>query len=186
MSALIQHLSSISAGVALGWMVAIITTAAAGYTWIQKYRKMKNKYEDTQTQTEQNTKALSQLKEQTHQLEDFFMQEVNRLDQNDISINNQLTEIGDKLEKIDKYNKAKDMNVLKDRIYRNFKSYRLRAKYNKGVVFITKNQLEAFEGLIDSYTAAEGNSFIHKEIRPAVMEWEVLSEEEVASKLGEK
>ena len=53
------------------------------------------------------------------------------------------------------------MNVLKDHIYKDFRNYMARAKSNKGVVYITKNELEAFEGLIESYTAAGGNSFVH-------------------------
>jgi len=84
------------------------------------------------------------------------------LDSNDSNTNEQLTKISEAITELTNYNKAKDMNDLKDRIYKDFRNYRARAKNNKDIVFITKNELEAFEGLIESYTAAGGNSFVHK------------------------
>lgn len=186
MGALTQLLSATSAGTALAWVIAIVAAAVCIYSWAQKYRKMKNQYEDTQTQTEKNTKEIDMLRDETHELAQMFLDEVCRLDKNDISINEQLNNISKAIEDLDKYNKSKDMSVLKDRIYRNYRNYKMRAKYNKGVVFITQNELEAFSGLIDSYVAAGGNSFVHSQIRPAMLEWEVLSEEEVAHIIGEK
>ena len=84
------------------------------------------------------------------------------MDKNDSIVNEQLIKISEAISKLSDYNKAKDMNVLKDRIYKDFRNYITRAKSNKGIVYITKNELEAFEGLIESYTAAGGNSFVHQ------------------------
>lgn len=186
MGALVQLLSTTSAGTVLAWVIAIVAAAACMYTWAEKYRKIKNKYESTQIQAQKNAKEISLLRDETHQLAQMFLDEVCRLDRNDTSINEQLNHISKAIEELDKYNKSKDMSVLKDRIYRNFRNYKLRAKFNKGVVFITQNELEAFSGLIDSYVAAGGNSFVHSQIRPAILEWEVISEEEVAHIIGEK
>ena len=97
-----------------------------------------------------------------------------------------INHILESLDDLDRYQKNKDMNDLRDRINRNYRNYKARAKSNNGIVFITKNELEAFEGLIAAYTAAEGNSFVHNQIRPEIIKWDVLSEEEVAKKLGEK
>ena len=186
MGALIQLLSTTSAGTVLAWIIAIVAAAACVYSWAQKYRKIKNKYEDTQIQTKKNAEDISLLRNETHQLAQMFLDEVCRLDKNDTVINKQLNDISAAIDSLDKYNKSKDMSVLKDRIYRNFRSYKKRAKYNKGIVFVTQNELEAFSGLIDSYVAAGGNSFVHNEIRPAMLEWEVISEEEVTHRLGEE
>lgn len=186
MGTLIQYLSAVSAGSVLGWIVAIIAAAACVYAWAQKYRKIKNKYQNTQTQTQENRKEIILLREETHQLEQKFVQEIKRLDSNDSNTNEQLTKISEAITELTNYNKAKDMNDLKDRIYKDFRNYRARAKNNKDIVFITKNELEAFEGLIESYTAAGGNSFVHKQINPDILDWVVLSEEEVTKRLGQK
>ena len=49
---------------------------------------------------------------------------------------------------------------MRDRINTKYRVYKARAKYHNGVVFVTKDEYEAFEGLIISYTNAGGNSFI--------------------------
>lgn len=186
MGTLIQYLNTVSAGSVLGWIVAIIAAAACVYAWAQKYRKIKNKYQNTQTQAQDNKKEIALLREEIQNLKGKFVQEIARLDKNDSIVNEQLVKISEAISKLSDYNKAKDMNVLKDRIYKDFRNYMARAKSNKGIVYITKNELEAFEGLIESYTAAGGNSFVHKQINPDILDWVVLSEEEVTKRLGQK
>jgi len=41
---LIEYLSSISAGTALGWIVAVVLAFVCIYEWAEKYRKARNKY----------------------------------------------------------------------------------------------------------------------------------------------
>ena len=186
MSMLLEYLHSIPAGAALGWIIAIFSACACIYSWAQKYRKVKNKYDDTQKATQINTKNISLLSDQVHQAENLFLDQVSKLNKKDVVIDEKINYILESLQDLDKYQKNKDMNDLRDRINRNYRNYKSRAKHNNGIVFITKNQLEAFEGLINAYTAADGNSFVHSQILPQIMNWEVLSEEEVAKKLGER
>lgn len=115
----------------------------------------------------------------------MIIEEVSRLDEKDTIISQKLNNITEAIDELNKYQKAKDINVLRDRINTKYRVYKARAKYNNDVVFVTRDEYEAFQGLITSYTNAGGNSFVYNEILPAISNWEVLSESEV-NKLIEK
>ena len=114
----------------------------------------------------------------------MVIDEVTRLDEKDALITQKLNSITEAIDGLNKYQKSKDINDLRDRIITKYRVYKARAKYHDGV-FVTRDEFEAFQGLITSYIDAGGNSFIHTEVRPAILNWEVLSESEV-NKLIEK
>lgn len=185
MKMLIEYLEGFSAGSVLGWITAVVLALFCIYSWAEKYRKVRNKYQDIEIQVKEDSKAIHTLQEQHEQLEQFVIDEVSRLDEKDNNINQKLNNINDAIDELNKYQKSKDINDLRDRINTKYRVYKARAKNNNGVVFVTRDEYEAFEGLIISYINAGGNSFVHTEIRPAMLNWEVLSEKEV-NKLMEK
>lgn len=185
MKMLIQYLAGFSAGSVLGWVAAVVLALACIYSWAEKYRKIRNKYEDIKVQVEKDTELIHALQEESGELEQMMIEEVSRLDEKDTVISEKLNIITDAIDDLNRYQKSKDINDLRDRINTKYRVYKLRAKYNNGVVFVTKDEYEAFQGLITSYTNAGGNSFVHSEILPAILNWEVLSENEV-NKLIEK
>ena len=69
MNMLIQYLGTIPAGAVLGWIVAIILALVCIYTWAQRYRKARNRYDDTQEQTATNAQQIVQMQEQLHGVE---------------------------------------------------------------------------------------------------------------------
>lgn len=185
MKMLIEYLDGFSAGSVLGWITAVVLALFCIYSWAEKYRKVRNKYQDIEIQVKEDSEAIHTLQEQHEQLEQFVMDEVSRLDEKDNNVNQKLNNINDAIDELNKYQKSKDINDLRDRINTKYRVYKARAKNNNGVVFVTRDEYEAFEGLIISYINAGGNSFVHSEIRPAMLNWEVLSEKEV-NKLMEK
>lgn len=186
MNMLIEYLGSISAGTALGWLVAVVLGLNKIYSLIEKYRKVRNRQDYLESITEQNAQQIKVLKKETSKLQQSLISQVSRLDQKDVLVNEKLNHITEAIDELDRYQRAKDMNVLKDSINTKFRSYMARAKHNNGKVFLTQNEFQSFEGLIASYTAAGGNSFIHEDIQPATLKWQILSDEEVARRLGEK
>ena len=66
MGALVQLLSTTSAGTVLAWIVAIVAAAACIYSWAQKYRKIKNKYEYTKLKKYKKKKKKRILKDETN------------------------------------------------------------------------------------------------------------------------
>lgn len=185
MDMLIKYLQSFSAGSVLGWIVAIVLALFCIYSWAEKYRKVRNKYQDIETQVKEDSETIHSLQEQHEQLEQFVSDQVSRLDEKDTVISQKLNNINDAIDDLNRYQKSKDINDLRDRINTKYRVYKARAKNNDGVVFVTRDEYEAFEGLITSYIDAGGNSFVHSEIRPAMLNWEVLSEKEV-NRLMEK
>ena len=183
MDGLIQLLANIPAGMVLGWIVAIVLAIKNIYQLIQKYRKARNGFDEKEDQVTKNQSDIKVLKEQTEDLQQMLIEQVSRLDEKDLLISQKLNHVIQAIDDISRYQKAKDMNDLKDRINTKYRLYKQRARYNNGVVFLSKNELESFEGLIDSYSAAGGNSFVHKDIQPDIMNWVVVSEEEIAKKV---
>ena len=167
----------------LGWIVAVALAIKNIYQLVQKYRKTRNSLDEKENQVIKNQEDIKILKDQTEDLQQMLIDQVSRLDEKDLLIDQKLNHVIQALNDIDKYQKAKDMNDLKDRINTKYRIYKQRARYNNGIVFLSKNELESFEGLIDSYIAAGGNSFIHKEIQPDMVNWIVVTEEEIAKKI---
>lgn len=183
MNGLIQLLENVPAGMVLGWVVAIILAIKNIYQLIQKYRKTRNGFDKKDNQIIKNQEDIKILKEQTEDLQQMLVDQVSRLDEKDLLIDQKLNHVIQAIDEIDKYQKAKDMNDLKDRINTKYRLYKQRARHNNGIVFLSKNELESFEGLIDSYSAAGGNSFVHKDIQPDIVNWMVVTEEEIARRI---
>lgn len=72
----------------------------------------------------------------------------------------------DMQKRIDESNIAK----LKDRIREIY------AEHHRSQI-ITKMELETLEGLIDDYTAAGGNSFVHSTVTPELFNWQVVDDD---------
>lgn len=179
MEMLIKYLQNFSAGSVLGWITAVVLALFCVYSWAEKYRKVRNNYQDIKNQVQKDTKAIHVLQQQNEQLEQLVVEQVSRLDEKDTIVSQKLNNITDAIDELNRYQKSKDINDLRDRINTKYRVYKARAKYHNGVVFVTKDEYEAFEGLITSYTNAGGNSFIHSEIQPAMLNWEILSQNEV-------
>lgn len=185
MQMLVKLLADYSAGSVLGWAVAVILALVCIYGWAEKYRKVRNRYQDIKKQVQKDSESIHTLEEANEQLEQMVIEEIFRLDEKDTVISQKLNGITEAIDELNKYQKSKDINDLRDRINTKYRVYKARAKYHNGVVFVTKDEFEAFQGLITSYVNAGGNSFVHTEILPAISNWEVLSESEV-NKLIEK
>lgn len=177
MQMLIEYLGSLSAGAVLGWVVAIILAAIAIYKCIEAYRKARNKYDATQEQSENNEHEIKNIRNDMTIMKQESDEKFEKLHNQDVEILGKLDEISDFMVKTHDYQKKKDVHDLKDRIEKSFRDYQKRAEINNGKAFLTQNELESFEGLIESYEAAGGNSFVHTNIKPAILTWQVVSEE---------
>ena len=178
MQMLIEYLGSLSAGAVLGWIVAIVLTAIAIYKCVEAYRKARNKYDATQEQSENNEHEIKNIRNDMTIMKQESDEKFEKLHNQDVEILGKLDEISDFMVKTHDYQKKKDVHDLKDRIEKSFRAYQKRAEINNGKVFLTQNELESLEGVIESYEDAGGNSFVHTNIKPAILTWQVVSEEE--------
>ena len=178
MQMLIEYLGSLSAGAVLGWIVAIVLAAIAIYKCVEAYRKARNKYDATQEQSENNEHEIKNIRNDMTIMKQESDEKFEKLHNQDVEILGKLDEISDFMVKTHDYQKKKDVHDLKDRIEKSFRAYQKRAEINNGKVFLTQNELESLEGVIESYEDAGGNSFVHTNIKPAILTWQVVSEEE--------
>lgn len=178
MQMLIEYLGSLSAGAVLGWIVAIVLAAIAIYKCVEVYRKARNEYDATQKQSKDNQHEIEDIRHDMDAMKKESDQKFEQLHKQDVQILGKLDNISDFMVETHNYQKKRDMHDLKDRIEKNFRTYQKRAEINNGRVFLTQNELESFEGVIESYEDAGGNSFVHTDIKPAILTWEVVSEED--------
>lgn len=183
MQSLITLLGGASAGAVLGWIVALFLGGYTIYKWAEKYRKTRNRYEDVQQLTHQNTKEIEELRNDFEDTKVRQKKHFDKLQNTDKEILSELKTVTESIDDLHTYQKKRDASDLRDRIQHNYRAYLERAKKTHGEVFITQNQLEAFEGLIESYEQAGGNSFIHTKIKPAILSWDVISENELIEKM---
>ena len=183
MDALIQYLNSISAGAALGLVVAIISAVSIIYTWLQKYRRTRNDYDKVKDNLKDNEEKISNQEKNLQQFEQQTNNQISQLQQTDGKIDEKLDSLIDSVNNLQIYQKKKDMHDLKDRILHNYKIFLERKELNNGVPFLTEREKEALYGLIESYTQAGGNSFIRDTIAPAILTWQILSEQDFREKM---
>lgn len=186
MTMLIEYLGSIPAGAVLGWIVAIILALVCIYTWAERYRKARNSYDDTKRQTQQNTEAIKGVTQQLHDVQQELSEKFVALDHHDVQIDTKLDGIQKSVDELHKYQKRKDVNDLKDRIEKSYRYYLQRAhNTNSDQVFITETEKETFDGLLESYEAAGGNSFIHQKVKPDFLTWKVIDDDELPIRITE-
>lgn len=184
MNMLIQYLGTIPAGAVLGWIVAIILALVCIYTWAQRYRKARNRYDDTQEQTATNAQQIVQMQEQLHSVEKDVSQKFIALTQHDVEFDEKLDKIQQSVDNLHSYQKKRDVNDLKDRIEKSYRFYVQRAHTaGSKEVFITETEREVFNGILESYSDAGGNSFVGHEIKPAFLSWEVIDDEDLPERL---
>lgn len=184
MQELVSLLGSVSAGSALGWLVAIVLAVVTVYKWAEKYRTARNQYEETKEQTQKNAHAISQLEQQVSANKRAYKEHFEALEQKDNEIIDRLSQLTKAIQSIESYQKKRDIANLKDRIQNAYKTYRQRAKYNNGEAFITQNEEEILKGLIDAYENAGGDSFIHTKVIPALSTWEVVTQQEFINRMS--
>ena len=178
MSDLIELLTGTPVGNALAWFCAIILAAICVYNYTEKYRKARNAYETTQKETKDNASKIKELQENEEKMVAGFEEKFQCLEEHDKNIDKKFDDIILSISDLRSYNEAKDINDLKDRIMTKYDNFKKR-KNSDGQVVITEQELEVFEGLIDSYSKAGGNSFVHRDIAPAIRTWKVISEDEI-------
>lgn len=184
MQGLITLLGSVSAGTVLGWIVAIVLAAVTVQTWAQRYRKARNRYDDTQEQTATNAQQIVQMQEQLHGVEKDASQKFIALTQHDVEFDEKLDKIQQSIDDLHSYQKKRDVNDLKDRIEKSYRFYVQRAHTaGSKEVFITETEREVFNGILESYSDAGGNSFVGNEIKPAFLSWEVIDDEDLPERL---
>lgn len=89
-----------------------------------------------------------------------------------LEIQKQLTDsimvISNKLDIMDKENKKRIRNEMKNRISESYRYYHAQGKWND-------MEKEAFDGLVEEYESAGGtNSFVHDTVLPESYTWEVI------------
>ena len=156
------------------WIVLVIVILIGMNFLLKKYVKPIVEYfEDL------NERAIKikELESEMTILKENQLRNVEHCKDNDSELRSQIKEISDKVSvvanmiiemqaRIDESNVAK----LKDRIREIY------ADHHRSQV-ITKMELETLEGLIDDYTAAGGNSFIHSIVTPELFNWQVVDDD---------
>lgn len=178
MGMLIEYLGGISAGVALGWLVAIIAAIVAVYKAAEVYRKLRNHWDSVNEVSRKTQKDLIDFESRTKEA-------LINLRNHDEEVDKILLKIQQAIESMDARQKKKDMNDLKDRIHEKYLRLKRREKLNNGIVFWTKEEHEAFRGLVDSYDEAGGNSFIHEVVMKEVVNWVEVSDADIIELLHE-
>lgn len=156
------------------WIVLVIVILIGMNFLLKKYVKPIVEYfEDL------NERAIKikELESEMTILKENQLRNVEHCKDNDSELRSQIKEVSDKVSvvanmiiemqaRIDESNVAK----LKDRIREIY------ADHHRSQV-ITKMELETLEGLIDDYTAAGGNSFIHSIVTPELFNWQVVDDD---------
>ena len=165
------------------WIVLVIVILIGMNFLLKKYVKPIVEYfEDL------NERAIKikELESEMTILKENQLRNVEHCKDNDSELRSQIKEVSDKVSvvanmiiemqaRIDESNVAK----LKDRIREIY------ADHHRSQV-ITKMELETLEGLIDDYTAAGGNSFIHSIVTPELFNWQVVDDDYYIRKKKDK
>lgn len=156
MTGLIEGLQGVSAGAALGWIVAIVGAAAILIKYLERYRSFRNEHDNYKREVDKHQDIINDLKVEVDDMKANYESLKATLDE-------ALTAIND----LSKYNKKRDMASLKDSIRHCYSIY-----HERGTV--TEMEKESLEDLIASYEDAGGkNSFVHSVVLPEMYKWKV-------------
>lgn len=145
-------------------IAAIVGVVFGNLEKYHKFRKELDKEKENITEALDKAKALEEEFMKSH---DTYEKRFDKLDATDERLFEKLTQVSECLSDMEKYNKQRDLSDLKDKILRNYYQYHAQG-------YITESQMETLTGLIDSYTQAGGNSFVHSKILPEIKNWEVI------------
>lgn len=157
MTGLIEELQGVSAGAALGWIVAIIGATAILIKYLERYRALRNEHDAYKTKVDKHQSIIGDLQEEVGDMKVNY-------DHLETTLNAALQAIND----LSAYNKKRDMAELKDSIRHCYSIY-----HDRGT--ITEMEKESLEDLITSYEDAGGkNSFVHNIVQKEMYEWQVI------------
>lgn len=184
MGMLITQLGDVPAGAVLGWIVAVGLALVCIYGWAEKYRKVRNDYDNVQETIEKHGQEIIEARDAIEKIQEQLATRLKDLKVHDRELDDKLDELSDSIKRMHDYQKKRDVHDLKDRIEKSYRVYRQRAQdVGADRVFITKTELEILNGIMESYEEAGGNSFVHSDIKPAILKWEVISDADLVEKL---
>lgn len=149
------------------WIIIIaIVIAVMRYLWEREVRPIVTEVKDIHSKIDK-TDRIDILEQGQHDIIDETRKRDEQLDEKIRTVSEKVDALIERMDaKIDGDNEIR-RNQLKDRIRQNYGYY-----HNNG--YITPMELEALQGLIESYEKCGGkNSFVHSIIEPEMYTWEI-------------
>lgn len=171
MDGLLHLLGDTPWGNGIAWTVALIAAAGYIYSYLEKYRFIRNKDEAYKKEVNTDHEDLANLKKEVEAIKAQSSQIIQTL--------GALTKA---IDGIKEYDRVRDVRDLKDRIRQSYYKYHNRGDHGA----ITVKERESLQGLIDQYLESGGNSFVKEVIMPEIPKWEEITDDDLKSMMHKR